>query len=66
MFTYYEDDLGNIWVGTFRGLCRFNKASSNFTTFEATDKNSGLSNSSIWSIIKDHQGTMWVGTYYLL
>ncbi len=59
-----EDNEGNIWIGTFNGLSKFNKTSNSFSTYTAKSKQGGLTHSSIFAIIKDQQGTMWVGTYF--
>ncbi|RAJ72796.1 signal transduction histidine kinase [Chitinophaga dinghuensis] len=59
-----EDNKGEIWVGTFRGLNKLDKNTGQFTAYNDTDTNTGLSNASVWSIIKDQQGTIWVGTYF--
>ncbi len=63
--TCCEDNEGDIWIGTFKGLCRYNKKTNDFSPpIVADGKPGGLAHSSIWSIIKDHQGTIWIGSYY--
>lgn len=67
-----EDDKQNIWIGTYGGitLCifdnhltapyQYNSSSlihSEYDTFT-------LRHNSIYSIYKDSQGTMWIGSYY--
>lgn len=59
-----EDNLGNIWIGTFSGLNKLNKKTGQFNHYQASSITGGLTHSSIWCIIKDHQGTMWLGTYF--
>lgn len=60
-----EDNEGNIWIGTFKGLCRYNKKTNDFSPpIIADGKPGGLAHSSIWSMIKDDQGTIWIGSYY--
>ena len=61
--TFCEDDLGNIWVGTFRGLNCFDKLHDSFDAV-ASDSENGLANTSVWSLLCDSQGTVWVGTYF--
>lgn len=56
-----EDDLGNIWIGTFNGLNRYNKVTG---LFQSIPQDNGLTHSSIWCIVKDIQGTLWMGTYF--
>ncbi|MEA4937863.1 MAG: two-component regulator propeller domain-containing protein [Paludibacter sp.] len=63
--TICEDDLGNYWVGLFAGLCKFNLEENRFTLFKYERQVAhGISNSSVWSIINDKQGTLWIGTYF--
>lgn len=62
--TCCEDSKGNIWVGTFRGLSRLDKLTGRFQTYLADNKAEGLTHSSIWCMVKDQQGTLWLGTYF--
>ncbi len=50
----FEDRRNNIWVGTERGLCRYNDDTQYFTSF--------LSNENICAIADDHFGNMWITT----
>lgn len=59
-----QDDLGNIWIATFSGLNKYDKKTGQFSLITPNKKVDGLSHSSIWSIIKDHQGSLWLGTYF--
>ncbi|NDP21070.1 MAG: response regulator [Paludibacter sp.] len=60
-----EDDFGNIWVGTSLGLNLIDTKTKEITFVGLYDRNqTGLSNLSVWIIMKDNQGTMWFGTYY--
>lgn len=60
-----EDGLGDIWIGTFNGLNRYDKSTGLFQRHTAGDPQSdGLTHSSIWCIVKDNQGTLWLGTYF--
>ncbi|MFT4223084.1 hybrid sensor histidine kinase/response regulator transcription factor [Dysgonomonas sp.] len=58
-----QDDQGDIWIGTFVGLDKFEKKTGKFTHY-SMDQSSGMTHNSIWSMIKDHQGTIWFGTYF--
>jgi signal transduction histidine kinase/ligand-binding sensor domain-containing protein/DNA-binding response OmpR family regulator len=55
-----KDRAGNIWVGTFSGgLSLFDAKAGQFTTF--SEKN-GLSNATVYAIVEDRQGRIWVST----
>lgn len=54
----YEDDTGNIWLGTYGGgVSKYDGKS--FTTFTIKE---GLPGNVIWSIIDDKNGNLWFGT----
>ncbi len=54
---FVEDDKGNVWIGTYAGLTKFDGKS--FTTYTEKD---GLLNKEIWSLIIDSKGIFWIGT----
>lgn len=58
-----EDKQGNIWIGTFNGLNKYDKQTRKFTRYVKKNISKSLSNSSIWGLYCDLQGTIWVGTY---
>jgi ligand-binding sensor domain-containing protein len=51
-----QDNRGTIWVGTFRGLIRFN--GSSWEIYPGFTRNT-----SIFCIARDKQGNLWFGTY---
>src|SRR5690606_11727322 len=56
-----EDDLGNMWIGTFGGgISVYNTKSKSFNTYNK--ENSGLPNNYVLSIKQDKDGDIWVGT----
>lgn len=60
-----EDNDGNIWIGTSMGLNLLNLTTNSIRYVGLYDKKqTGISNLSVWIIMKDKQGTMWFGTYY--
>lgn len=59
-----EDKQGNIWIGTFNGLNRYNSDTRSFTRYTNCNKDKGLSHLSIWSLLCDQQGTLWIGSYF--
>ena len=56
-----EDELGAIWVGTFKGLERLDRSTGTFTHFDISD---GMTHDSVLCMKKDAQGTIWAGTYF--
>ncbi len=62
-----DDDFGNIWIGTFNGLNKFNpnKPITNFTHyFNVKANNNSLSDNLIWAISESNfnNNTLWIGT----
>ena len=58
-----EDNSGNIWIGTAKGLNKFEVVNKLITQYGINPTNTFF-HPSIWSIIKDKFGTIWVATYY--
>jgi len=59
-----EDDNGNLWIGTFKGLNKYNPNTNQFSVSVKDHTPGSLSHSSVFSLFKDSEGTIWVGTYY--
>ena len=59
-----EDDQGNVWFGTFDGLYEWHASTGQYRLIQIPHYMGGLSHSSIFSLYKDKQGTLWVGSYY--
>ncbi len=56
----YEDRTGTLWVGTMGGgLNRFDDASGTFTRFSEQE---GLPNSTVYGILEDDRGRLWLST----
>jgi len=59
----YPDKNGNLWVGSFWGLSRFNTDNELFKNYYNEPKNSNsLSNNIVYSINEDNQGNILIGT----
>ncbi len=61
---FVEDNDGNLWFGTFKGLQQYNPYTNTFSFSKREQLPGGLSHSSVYSLCIDRQGTIWVGTYY--
>lgn len=59
-----EDNLGYIWIGTSKGIDKYDKSTGKFKHYTSGDSEYSLTHSSVWCIEKDEQGTLWIGTYF--
>ncbi|MBN1783236.1 response regulator [bacterium] len=59
VITIFEDSRGIIWLGTIRGLCRFDVKRRRFVLFGT---NHGLASNHVNAITEDKQGHLWIGT----
>lgn len=58
-YDMYKDKKGYIWLGTDRGLLRFD--GSKFKLYTTQD---GLPDNEVLNLIEDNQGRIWIGTYH--
>ncbi len=58
--SFQEDTNGYIWMGTMRGLCRYDGKS--YLTFNASSAEGGLDNDFINDLCMDSYGYIWVAT----
>jgi len=67
--TLFEDDKQNLWIGTITGLDlldlkTFNKGMNSFKHFRNDpNRQTSLSNNSIYSFFQDMQKNIWIGTF---
>lgn len=59
-----EDNFGNLWIGTFTGLNKYNPYDDSFQVYTHDLLPGSLMHSSVFPVYKDHQGSIWLGTYY--
>ncbi len=60
-----EDLMGDLWIGTMTGISKFSFNTNRFVNYGTGHSGSpGLPNSSVWSLYRDNQGTIWGGTYF--
>jgi len=61
----FSDKKGSLWIGTLKGLNRYNQQTGLFDSWVHEPNNSkSLNNNSIYDIYEDRQGSLWLGTYY--
>lgn len=58
----HVDSGGIVWVGTPKGLDRFDPATGMFTHFSASQNPDGLTGNIISAVYKDSEGLVWIGT----
>lgn len=58
----FEDNSGQIWVGTHEGLNLYSKDSGTFSRFHT--ENTGLPGNLIFSVYQTREGVYWIGTLY--
>ncbi len=61
---FVEDREHNIWFGTFDGLQKYNAKTEEYSLVQIPKYVGGLNHPSIFSLYRDIQGTIWVGSYY--
>ena len=57
--SFHEDDEGIIWIGTYRGLNRFDPEKDEFQHYTTAD---GLPNDVIYGILEDDGGNLWLSS----
>jgi streptogramin lyase len=56
--TIYQDVKGTLWVSTYgSSFNKFNAKTASFTHYRVTD---GLPNDTVYSILPDQQGNLWL------
>ncbi len=59
----FEDSEGILWIGTYKGLSRFDRKRNLWRNYSADGPDSsGLSNNWIYTICEDAQRRLWIGT----
>ncbi|MES2454219.1 MAG: two-component regulator propeller domain-containing protein [Bacteroidota bacterium] len=59
------DGNGKLWISTLNGLSIFDVAAQKFTNLAHNPEDpSGLNQNSVYDILQDKAGSMWLGTYY--
>lgn len=61
---FVEDNEGNIWFGTFSGLQKYDVKKKRYERMDVPAYVGGLNHPSIFSLYKDDNGVIWLGTYY--
>jgi len=58
--SFVEDELGHIWIGTYRGLNKF--TSGEYYQYFSVDDSLGLPDNQISQLYRDSRDRLWVGT----
>ncbi len=65
LLTVYKDLNGEIWLGGYGGLGKFDPVSGKSVNYSSDeDDTTTLSNSWVYCIFRDSDGILWVGTSY--
>ena len=57
---FAEDAQGHIWIGTFRGLNKYN--AHEYHQYFCTDDSLSLPDNQVQALLKDKKGKLWVST----
>ena len=58
-----EDNSGNLWIGSYGGLDKLDRANKQFVHYQHDPANpNSLSEGRVRSIFEDKSGTIWIGT----
>lgn len=60
IFMLHRDRNGVLWIGTSKGLARYDEANNTFTTMTTAD---GLFADSVFSMADASDGSIWVGSF---
>lgn len=61
---FVEDGNGNLWIATFTGLNKLDVKNNTFQLYTSNNQPGDLIHPSVFSLLRDRQGTIWIGTYY--
>ena len=65
LLVVYKDPNGEIWLGGYGGLGKFDPVSGKSENYFADENDTtSLSNSWVYCILRDSEGILWVGTSY--
>ena len=59
----YGDPSGQLWVGQFGGVSRFDPATDRFTNYRLGPDESASLAYTVSAFHRDHSGTLWLGTW---
>lgn len=57
---FAEDGQGHVWIGTFRGLNKFNVYE--FHQYFCTDDSTSLPDNQVKDMLRDSKGRLWIST----
>ena len=64
VWTLEEDNDHNLWIGTFQGLCKYDRRTDRFQQFYHNPNDpTSISGNRTNSIVKDKRGRLWVSSW---
>ncbi len=57
---FAEDQFGHIWIGTLRGVNRYN--GHEYQQYLSTTDSTSITNNTVWNFYRDSQNRLWVAT----
>jgi signal transduction histidine kinase/ligand-binding sensor domain-containing protein len=65
VFSICQDRLGEIWIGNYTNLTRYNPADGKFTTYPLNESgHKAVAGRRVRYIFEDSSGELWIGTYF--
>jgi ligand-binding sensor domain-containing protein/AraC-like DNA-binding protein len=65
IYAILEDSQSTLWFGTNQGLFHFDIPTNKVIHYtHQPGNNRSISSNTIWHLIEDHRGTLWVATHY--
>jgi len=57
-----QDSKGTMWIGTYKGLCKFETSSQTFYAYIPSSDSNSISGEAVMCLMEDKSHNFWVGT----
>lgn len=64
LFSGTVDTFGSIWIGTDKGIYKFDQSSSGFSHISHSSEKNEHNEVNVRALFEDHAGNVWLGTMY--